>query len=170
MLFDNNKISLRQMQILIIANNLALGLIILPELFSGGLIINNLALLFFLVLIIMLVLNSIKKNYDSDQDLFYNILGPNKNLDKNKSLYKNNLGLKILFWPLLIKIIFSTGLELKLFADIIKSYILPDTNKFITSAILILISLYLVFKGYETRARLCEILIWPIISAVKRIV
>ena len=47
MLFDNNKISLRQMQILIIANNLALGLIILPELFSGGLIINNLALLFF---------------------------------------------------------------------------------------------------------------------------
>ena len=35
-IFENEKISMRQLEILVVANNLALGLILLPELFFNG--------------------------------------------------------------------------------------------------------------------------------------
>lgn len=159
MLFDNNKISLRQLQILIITNNLVLGLITLPKLFSGGLIINNLVLLFFIILTTQLILSATKK--ELNQNMSHNIVCQEENSFETN--HRANLNSKILFWPLLIKIIVSTGLELKSFTHIVETYVLRDTSKFIISIILVLTALYLVFKGYETRTRLCEILIWPII-------
>lgn len=133
--FENEKISYRQLQILIIANNLALSLILLPELFFNGLVLN----MFFLLLILIIIADLILK---------FNNLNLNKNI------------LNVFYVCLLAKIIFSAGFELNLFMDISKRFILPETNKWIIGLIIILTGNYLVIKGYEVRARLCEILIW----------
>ena len=59
-IFENEKISMRQLEILIVANNLALGLILLPELFFNGFVFNMLLLLFFLFAIVILDFKLIK--------------------------------------------------------------------------------------------------------------
>ena len=141
-IFENEKISMRQLEILIVANNLALGLILLPELFFNGFVFNMLLLLFFLFAIVILDFKLIEWRE------------------------KNFLGgyvLKFIYGLLLIKIILSASFELSLFMEIAKKFILPETNKFIVGLILFLAGNYLALKGYETRARLCEILVWLLI-------
>ena len=136
--FENEKISYRQLQILIIANNLALSLILLPELFFHGFVLN----MFFLLLGLIIIADLILK-FD--------------NLELNQKI------LKAIYIFLMSKMIFSTGFELNLFMDIVKKFILPETNKWIICLIMILTGNYLVMKGYEVRARLCEILVWLLI-------
>ncbi len=150
MFSDNNQISNRQLQILIITNNLGIGLILLPKIFFGYSILNMIILLCLVTTTIVLMYKATEKFVNEN---FFDYM------KKNFGIYIT----KILLIFLLAKIILTTAYELKLFAWIIKIYVLPNTNEFVTNLILILAAGYLISKGYETRARLCEILIWLIV-------
>lgn len=138
------------MQILIIANNLSIGIILLPQIFFGYSMINMILLLIFVLAAVKLMSGVIEK-YPGESFFSYT----QKNFGPNTA--------KILSILISIKIFFTAALQLKLFSHIIKIYFLPKTNNFVTGLVLVLTAAYLISKGYETRARLCEILIWLII-------
>lgn len=144
----NNKISNRQLQILIISNAIGIGIISIPQILFGSSIINLVGLL---ILILGIIFLASKKNYNSEDFL--------ASLQKKIGPYPT----KILLSFLLAKIILTSAWQLKLFSDIVKIYVLPKTPSYIVISILILTSSYLISKGYEVRARLSEILIWLII-------
>jgi spore germination protein len=60
------------------------------------------------------------------------------------------------------KLLFNCALELRLFGEIVRQKLLSETPFFIVCAIMLAISAYAAAKGYETRARLAQIL-FPII-------
>lgn len=144
----NNKISNRQLQILIISNAIGIGIISIPQILFGSSIINLVGLL---ILILGIIFLASKKNYNSEDFL--------ASLQKKIGPYPT----KILLSFLLAKIILTSAWQLKLFSDIVKIYVLPKTPSYLVILILILTSSYLISKGYEVRARLSEILIWLII-------
>ncbi len=57
------------------------------------------------------------------------------------------------------KLVVSVSLELSLFSEIINETMLDKTPPFITSAALLIVCAYTAQKGYETRARIAEVLI-----------
>jgi len=151
LIFDNNKISARQLQVLIIINLIGPGVIFLPGIFFNDSVINLILLLVLFILVANLIFISIKPG----ESLFESL--------KNKF---GNLIANLFIILLMIKIFLSTVLNLNLFSRIIKIYFLPNTPTFITSLLLILSSLYLVSKKYEVRARLFEILIWVLLLPI----
>lgn len=150
MFSSNNKISVRQLQILIMCNTLGIGIIILPKIFFGFSMLNMILLLFFILAAVYLI-TRVTQNYDGDNFFSY-----------TQRIFGTTAA-KIFSVMLMIKIFITTALQLKLFSQIIKIYVLPKTPSYIVNLVLIITAGYLVSKGYETRARLSEILIWLII-------
>lgn len=150
MLSFNDKISIRQLQILLILEIFGVGFIILPKkvaLFANqdGWIIVILSTI--IAMIIALTITSLAQMFPKDS--FY---------DYSSKIMSRPIGL-ILTLGFILKIILTVAMELRLFCEIIKETILPRTPFSVVSFVMLLASGYCASKGFETRARLAEILI-----------
>ena len=64
---------------------------------------------------------------------------------------------------LTVKIMAACALELRIFGEIVRHTMLPETPFAVVCAFMLLVSGYAAAKGYEARARIAEILIWAAI-------
>ncbi|MEA4815378.1 MAG: endospore germination permease [Lachnospiraceae bacterium] len=150
MLWGNGKISIRQLQSLIIIDTLGMGIVGLPALvseFSGQ--SGYVATLFAgaVVLGMSLIYGNVLKAF------------PQKSFSViSKKLLGGVLG-TIVVWLLVIRLILEAGFELRFFCEIIKETMLPKTPPIIVAFIMIAMSFWFSQKGYETRGRLAEIIL-----------
>jgi len=63
--------------------------------------------------------------------------------------------LGVIMW---VKLVFAAGLELRIFLEISREVMLPNTPVFIVSAVMLATCAYAAAKGMETRARVAEVL------------
>jgi len=153
MLSLNNKISLRQLQALLILNIFGSGVIVLPRRITSmanqdGWILIAIATVF--ALISVFLMTTLAKMFPHDSFVAYT----RKVFGKAFSFL-----ITLLF---VFKILVNGSLELRLFGEIVKSTLLFNTPFYVIFACLILTSAYLATKGYESRARISEILIFVV--------
>lgn len=153
MLASNGKITMRQLQILIILGSMGTGLIILPRrvaLYAGqdGWLIT-VGLVIVAVLVGLLISYAVDiASRTTQKDGFINFTA---HLLSSPVAYF----LGILLW---IKLVFAAGLELSAFMEITNVIMLPNTPIFIVSIVMLAVCMYAAIKGMETRARVAEIL------------
>lgn len=151
MLFSNDKISVRQLQVLLILDVFGTGVIILPRRVAEFANADGWLLIIFATLIALVYIYLIT----SLGEMF-----PNDSFaDYTSRIVSRPVGIliSILF---VFKIFLSAALELRIFTEIIKQIILFNTPSQVISAGMLFVSAAAAFKGYETRARLAEILIF----------
>ena len=154
MLAANGKITIRQLQILIILSALGTGVIILPRRVAefagqdGWIIVVGLVLLavFIGVLISAAVSAATKTKPNAGFIEFTGFL-----LTKPVAYICGTL-----LW---LKLVFSAGLELRVFLNITQSIMLQQTPLAVVSFAMLCVCAYAAAKGMETRARVAEILI-----------
>lgn len=146
----NNKISIRQLQILLVLDIFGTGVIILPRKVAeyGGsdgwiiVIIGTIGALLYAYIITSLI------------SMF-----PNKNIVEYTSAIINKPIAIIIALLYFIKIIVNIAFELRLFGEIIKATMLANTPFWVVCLTTILLGAYAATKGYEARARIGEVLI-----------
>lgn len=150
----NNKISIRQLQVLLILDIFGVGVTILPRRtaeFAGQ---NGWVLVFFATLLAVLctyIITSLAEIFPNDSFFDYSakIIG------------------KPLAWILsigfVIKIVLNLSFELRVFGEIIKQIMLFNTPLGIVILCMLLLGAYCAGKGYETRGRIAEILIFIVL-------
>lgn len=154
MFSQNNKISMRQVKILIILNMFSNTSLILPRIASeiaqgdghfivlGGAVIS---------LIYVYVITSLAKRF------------PNQNIVEYTELIFNKPIALIIGIVLMLKFIILAGLEIRVFGELVKQSLLRDTPIEIIVIAMLLVVVYLTRKGYEARARMAELLIFVIL-------
>lgn len=149
----NDKISIRQLQILILLNSFGTGVIVLPRhaaYYAGAdgwisvIIASGIALLS------VWLITSLGRLFPSKSFFEYTAIIASKPV----SCLLNIL--------LLFKIVMLISFELSFFGEIVKLIMLKETPFFIIILMLLLVSGYTSAKGFETRARIAEILIFII--------
>lgn len=150
MIFANDKISLRQMQILIILDAFSTGMILLPRRLAllgnqDGYII--IILTTFIAMFYMYLIMSVGKMFPNDNFVNYT----SRVLSKPIS-YLISLGF-------VLKIIINLTSELRLYSEVINDSLLFKTPIIFISISMLIVSIYCASKGIETRARISEILI-----------
>jgi len=153
MLAANGKITMRQLQILIILSAMGTGVIVLPRraaLFAGQdawVIAVGLVVLAVLVgaLISTAVMAATKTKPNAGFIEFTGFL-----LTRPVAYV-----LGIVLW---IKLVVAAGLELRIFLEITQVIMLPQTPMPIVSIAVLLVCAYAAAKGMETRARVAEVL------------
>ena len=149
----NDKISLRQFQILIMLDIFGTGIIILPRkaaMFAGR--DGWIAFMFTIVLAVFAVF------------LITNLVKcfPNKTLyEYSGSLITRPIAF-VLVLGLIVRVIIGMACELRYFAEIARHVLLYNTPFSVISIGLLLVSAYAAGKGIETRARIGQIIIWII--------
>ncbi len=146
----NNKISLRQIQALLILDVFGTGVILLPRIVAeygeqNGWMCLILGLLFALVFIYLMC--SVAEKFPDHTFVEY-----------SSKILSKPVGV-ILTLVFVIKILLTTALELRLFGEIVAVSLLPRTPYWIVAVIMLAVAAYGASKGYETRARLGELLI-----------
>ncbi|GKX28543.1 germination protein [Vallitalea longa] len=154
MFSQNNKISMRQVEILIILNMFSNTSLILPRIASeiaggdghfivlGGAIIS---------LIYVFVITSLVKRF------------PNQNIVEYTELIFNKPIAIIIGIVFMLKFIILAGLEIRVFGELVKQALLRNTPIEIIVIAMLLVVVYLTRKGYEARARMAELLIFVIL-------
>lgn len=153
MLSTNNKISLRQLQILIILDIFGMGITTLPRTVSeisaqdGWLCIffGTLLSCFFTFLITRLCAKFKNQGF----------------VEFSRRLATYPVG-SLLSIGLVTKIAVMLALQLRLFSEIIKQIMLFETPVYVISLCMLIIGCYAASKGYEARGRIAEILIFVI--------
>ncbi len=150
MIFTNDKISLRQLQILIILDAFSTGMIIFPRRLSlfanqNGYIVMLIATL--IAMFYMYIIMSVGRIFPNDNFVTYT----KRTLTKPVA-YLVSLGF-------VLKIIINLTSELRLYSEVINDTLLFKTPVIIISISMLLVSIYCASKGIETRARVSEILI-----------
>ncbi|MCC8097323.1 MAG: GerAB/ArcD/ProY family transporter, partial [Eubacterium sp.] len=151
---DNGKISVRQLQILLILDILGVSIIVMPKYNASGLGNMGFALVLgggFFALVSVFLMCSLSGFLNA-----YGFTGGVARLT-GKPLSR------LVSAGLVVKLAFSLGSDLRIFSEAAKLWLLPKTPVVIISAVTLLPCLYGAFKGYETRARLGEILIFIIL-------
>lgn len=146
----NNKISIRQLQILLILDIFGTGVIILPRQVAeygnqdGWIIVilGTIGAMLYGYIITTLI------------SMF-----PNKNFVEYTTAIINKPIAIIIALLYCVKIIVNIAFELRLFGEIIKETMLPNTPFWIVCISTICLGGYAATKGYETRARIGEVLI-----------
>ncbi len=151
MIFANDKISLRQFQILIILDAFGTGMIILPR--KLAIVANQDAYIIVIISTIfamgyMYIIMSVGRIFPKDNFITY-----------NKSLFSKPIAI-LLGIVFILKIILGITVEIRAFGEIINQTLLYETPIFIIMGTTLIISMYAASKGIETRARLSEILIY----------
>jgi spore germination protein len=146
----NNKISIRQLQVLLILEIFGMGVIILPRRVAtfanqDGWIVIILGTL--LVLVYTFLITYVGKIFPNDSFKTY----CSKVLSKPVGIF-----LTLVF---VIKILITTALELRFFGEVIGEVLLPKTPLFIISLTMLSLCGYAASKGFEARAKIAEILI-----------
>ncbi|MCT4545169.1 MAG: spore germination protein [Vallitalea sp.] len=154
MFSQNNKISMRQIEILMILNLFSNTSLILPRVASeiaqgdghfiviGGAIIS---------LLYAFVITSLVKMF------------PNQNIVEYSEMIFNKPTGIIIGSIFCLKLIILAGLEIRVFGELVKQTLLRDTPIEIIVICMLLVVVYLTRKGYEARARMAELLIYIII-------
>ncbi|MCL2528059.1 MAG: Ger(x)C family spore germination protein [Defluviitaleaceae bacterium] len=150
MLSINEKISLRQLQALIIISSIGTGVIILPRRVaqyagSDGWIIT-LGLTALGMIIGALVVSAAR-------------LRPGDNFVQSTSYFLTRPVALILATVLWLKLVFSAGLELRAFMLVVREVLLRNTPIFVTGITMLIVAAYAAIKGIETRARVAELLL-----------
>ncbi|MCD7777126.1 MAG: spore germination protein [Clostridiales bacterium] len=151
---DNGKISVRQFQILLILDILGVSIIVMPKYNALGLGNTGFVLVLgggFFALVSVFLMCALSG--------FLNAYGFSDGVSR---LMGRPLS-RLVSEGLVVKLAFSLGSDLRIFSAAAKLWLLPKTPVFIISAVTLLPCLYGAFKGYETRARLGEILIFIIL-------
>lgn len=153
MFSTNNKISLRQLQILLILDIFGLSITFLPrraaELAGQDgwlLIIIGTVIACFCVWI----MTTLAGSFPSDSFVDYTV-----------KIAGYPLGI-LISSGLVIKIIINLSLELRIFAEIIKQIMLFSTPYWVICICMLLLGAYAASKGYEARGRMAEVLIFVI--------
>ncbi|MCD8215766.1 MAG: GerAB/ArcD/ProY family transporter [Clostridiales bacterium] len=151
---DNGKISVRQLQILLILDILGVSVIVLPRynalgLGSMGFLLAIGGGLFALVSVFLMCSLSGFLNA-------YGFFGGVSRLT-GKPLSR------LISAGLVVKLCYSLGSDLRIFSEAAKLWLLPETPLVIISAVTLLPCLYGAAKGYEARARLGEIAVFTVL-------
>jgi len=154
MLADNGKITMRQLQILIILSAMGTGIIVLPRRVAeyagqdGWLIVVGLVCVAVLIgLLISASVSAATKHKPGAGFIEFT-----SHLLTRPVAYVIGIAL----W---LKIVFAAGLELRIFMEITQGIMLPQTPITAVSITLLLVCAYAAAKGMETRARVAEILL-----------
>ena len=147
----NDKISLRQLQILLVLDILGTGVTALPRIAaeSAGqdgwisVIIATAA-----ACLVVFMAASLAKRF------------PNMSFPNYTAAILPAPLASLISLVLTIKITLNCALELRIFGEIVRHTMLPTTPFAVVCAIMLLISAYAAARGYETRARIGEILIF----------
>ncbi len=153
MFSSNNKISVRQLQILLILDIFGMGITFLPKKmaeFGGqnGWICVILGVVF--ACLCAWISASLAEKFPEDDFVTY----VGKIVSKPLAV--------IITTGFILKIIFSLSMELRIFSEILKQTILFNTPSYVISICMLLVGAYGAVKGYETRGRIAEILIFVI--------
>ena len=149
----NEKISIRQMQILLIIEIFGAGIIMLPRRaaeHTGQDAWLVIALVTALAVFAVYLMSGVGRLYPSDS--FVSIAS--RLLSKPVGIC-----LGLLFAA---KLLFNCAIELRLFGEIIRQTMLPRTPYTVVCSLMIAVSAYAAAKGYEARARIAQIL-FPLI-------
>ena len=144
----NNKISIRQLKLLLIFDIISIRLIRLPKK-SSAYGQNGWQLIIvctILAIISSWLITKLLHNFKGQTFIDYT-----SRLASKPAAY-------ILSLIFITKILINTALELRLFTEILKETFLKNTPPYLIIIPMIVLSLYAVTKGLETRARLAEIL------------
>ncbi len=150
---DNGKISLRQLQILLILDILGVSVIVMPR-FNAAL--GSLGFVLVLgggifALVSVFIICSLGGFLGS-----YGFFGGTAEL-VGKPLSR------LVSAGLVVKLAFSLSSDLRIFSEAAKQWLLPNTPLVIISALTLMPCLYGAFVGYEARARLGEIVIFIVL-------
>ncbi len=161
MIFSNDKISLRQMQILIILDAFSTGMIIIPRRLAiygkqDGYIIMIIATL--IAMFYMYLIMSVGRLFPNDSFVTYT-----KRVLTKPISYIISIGF-------VLKIIINLTSELRLYSEVINDTILFKTPVILISISMLLVSIYCASKGIETRARISEILIVLVLAFMALVV
>lgn len=151
MFSNNNFISLKQLKLLLILDIFGMGITTLPRKLAeyGGqngflILIISLSMAF----ICLFIINKLASLFPNES--FYSYTS------KIVGKYLAFL-ISLLF---VLKIIISVSFELRIFSEILKEIMLFNTPFWVTSLTMLFLSGYMASKGYETRGRIAEILIY----------
>jgi len=150
MLSINEKISLRQLQALIIISAMGTGVIVLPRRVAeyagsdGWMIVIGLTLL--AMLIGALITTAAR-------------LRPADSFITSTGHFLTRPVAYVLGAILWVKLVFSAGLELRAFLLVVHEVLLKNTPMPITGATMLILAAYAAVKGIETRARVAEVLL-----------
>jgi len=149
----NQRISLRQLQLLLILDTFGSGVLLLPRRAAeaagqDGWLCVLLAVA--AALICGWLVTSLGRLYPGEHFTAYTA----RIITKPAAILLSAL--------LLAKILLSAGLELRLFGELTRQVLLPRTPFWAVTVTLLLVSAYAAAKGYETRGRMAEILFLPL--------
>lgn len=155
MFSKNDKASIRQVEILLILDLFSTSVLVFPRIAAE--VANQDAWIVvlgatFLAFFYGYIITRIAKRFPKDTFVEFS----SKILSKPVGIF-----LSIVFF---VKLSISAALELRVFGELAKQVLLPRTPIEIIIASMLLISSYLVRKGYECRARLGEMLIFIIFT------
>ena len=153
MLAANGKITMRQLQILIVLGAMGTGMIILPRRVAefagqdGWIIVVGLAVL--AVLIGLLISTAISAATKAKPEAGF--------IEFTGFLLTRPVAYVcgIVLW---LKLVLSAGLELRVFMQMTQAVMLPQTPMAAVSVVMLLVCAYAAAKGMETRARVAEVL------------
>ncbi len=153
MFSSKNKISVRQLQILLILDIFGMGVTFLPKKmveFGGqnGWICVIIGVIF--ACICAWISASLAEKFPDDDFVTY----AGKIVSKPIAI--------IITAGFVLKIIFSLSMELRIFSEIVKQTILFNTPSYAISFCMLIVGAYGALKGYEIRGRIAEILIFVI--------
>ena len=150
MLSINEKISLRQLQALIIISSMGTGVIILPRRVAeyanqdGWIIVLGLVILAMVIGALVTTAARLRP-----EDTFIESTG--HFLTRPVAFF-----LGAVLWA---KLVFVAGLELRAFLLIVREVLLGHTPILVTGGVMLAVATYAAIKGIETRARVAEILL-----------
>ncbi len=153
MFSSNTKISIRQLQILLILDIFGMGITFLPKKmveFAGQ---NGWICVVFgsiLACFCVWILTSLAEKFPNDSFVTY----CGKIVTKPVAY--------IITAGFVVKIILTVSMELRIFSEIVKQTILFNTPYYVISICMLLLGAYGALKGYESRGRIAEILIFII--------
>ena len=157
MLWLNDKISIRQLQVLMIINIFGTGVGILPRVTAeianqDGWLLVVIATLFAMGCVYLIT--GLCQHY------------PDKSFFEYSSLLISKPLAFLLTMGLVIRLVLHLGLTIRLSLEVITQAMLPTTPLWIPTLLILLVSGYGASKGYETRARLAEILIFIVLIPI----
>jgi spore germination protein len=153
----NDKISTRQVEILLVLDMFSTGVLTLPRNVAeigkqDGWMIVILATL--LAIFYGYLITKLAKMFP--QDTFVEFSG---------KIISKPIGIFLSF-VLLIKIMITTAFEVRIFGELVKQTLLPKTPIEVIIISMLLVAAYLVRKGLECRARIAEILVFIVLVPI----
>ena len=157
MLWFNDKISHRQLQLLLIINIFGTGVILLPRQVAAlalqdGWLLIPIATIFAIACVC--IITALASQY------------PTKTFYEYTSIIASRPVAMVLSAGLILRLVLHIALTIRICLEILSQTMLPSTPIWLMALLLIATSGYGASKGYETRARLAEVLIFVVLVPI----